>query len=213
MKEKRIPYGAIGTYETLNHLGRATENVWLVLHGMGYLSRFFLKHFKELPPNKNYIIAPQAPSKYYMNNEYNHVGASWLTKENTILETQNVLAYLDALWEAENIPKKYRLILLGFSQGVSIATRWAVHKQLRMHQLVLYSGGIPNELKPVDFEFLVQNKTKVKMFIGNKDEFITQKRLKEEFEKIESLFDGRAEVIIFEGGHELKKEIINGLVK
>ncbi|WP_422079834.1 alpha/beta hydrolase [Ulvibacterium sp.] len=213
MKEKRIRYRTTGTYETLNHLGKSPKNVWIVLHGMGYLSRFFLKHFKGLPPDENYIIAPQAPSKYYLNDAYKHVGASWLTKENTVLETQNVLAYLDAIWEAENIPENCKLIVLGFSQGVSIATRWAVHKKLRIHQLVLYSGGIPNELRPEDFDFLAENETEIKVFMGNKDEFITEKRLKEELKKIESLFEGRAQVVIFDGGHELKKEIINSLIE
>lgn len=212
MKEKRIRYNTTGTYETLNNLEKSTKNVWIVLHGMGYLSRFFLKHFKGLPPDENYIIAPQAPSKYYLDSEYKHIGASWLTKENTILETKNVLAYLEAIWEVENIPKNCNVIVLGFSQGVSIATRWVVHKKLPVHQLVLYSGGIPNELMPADFDFLRRNKTKIEIFIGDKDEYITEKRLKEELKKIRSLFEGQAEVIIFEGGHELKKEIINSLV-
>lgn len=213
MKEKRIRYNTTGTYETLNNLEKSTKNVWIVLHGMGYLSRFFLKHFKGLPADENYIIAPQAPSKYYLDSEYKHVGASWLTKENTILETKNVLAYLEAIWEAENIPENCNLIVLGFSQGVSIATRWVVHKKLPVHQLVLYAGGIPDELIPADFDFLRQDKTKIKIFIGDKDEYITEKRLKEELKKIRSLFEGQAEVIIFEGGHELKKEIINSLVE
>ncbi|WP_282161773.1 alpha/beta hydrolase [Ulvibacterium marinum] len=213
MKEKRIRYNSTGTYETLNNLEKSTKNVWIVLHGMGYLSRFFLKHFKGLPADENYIVAPQAPSKYYLDSEYKHVGASWLTKENTILETKNVLAYLEAIWEAENIPENCNLIVLGFSQGVSIATRWVVHKKLPVHQLVLYAGGIPDELIPADFDFLRQDKTKIKIFIGNKDEYITEKRLKEELKKIRSLFEGQAEVVIFEGGHELKKEIINSLVE
>ncbi len=213
MKEKRIRYNTTGAYETLNHLEKSTKNVWIVLHGIGYLSRFFLKHFKGLPPDENYIIAPQAPSKYYLDSAYKHVGASWLTKENTILETKNVLAYLEAIWEAENIPKNCNLIVLGFSQGVSIATRWVVHKKLPVRQLVLYAGGIPNELIPADFDFLRRNKTKIEIFIGNKDEYITEKRLNEELKKIRSLFEGQAEVIIFEGGHELKKEIINSLVE
>ncbi|RKN81460.1 alpha/beta hydrolase [Ulvibacterium marinum] len=213
MKEKRIRYNTTGTYETLNNLEKSTKNVWIVLHGMGYLSRFFLKHFKGLPADENYIMAPQAPSKYYLDSEYKHVGASWLTKENTILETKNVLAYLEAIWEAENIPENCNLIVLGFSQGVSIATRWVVHKKLPVHQLVLYAGGIPDELIPADFDFLRRNKTKIKIFIGNKDEYITEKRLKEELKKIRSLFEGQAEVVIFEGGHELKKEIINSLVE
>ena len=81
------------TYETLNDFTDETKNVWIVFHGIGYLSKYFLKYFDELNPLDNYIIAPQAPSKYYLNSSYKHVGASWLTKENTETEINNNLNY------------------------------------------------------------------------------------------------------------------------
>ena len=89
--EKQVSYNSSNTYETLNSLTESTENVWIVFHGIGFLSKYFLRFFKKLDTKKNYIIAPQAPSKYYLNNEFKYVGASWLTKENTKIETGNVL--------------------------------------------------------------------------------------------------------------------------
>ncbi|NNL82566.1 MAG: esterase, partial [Winogradskyella sp.] len=80
--EKEISYKTSNSYSTLNTLTSKTKNVWFVCHGMGYLSRFFLKYFKELDSETNYIIAPQAPSKYYIQPKM-HVGANWLTKDNT----------------------------------------------------------------------------------------------------------------------------------
>ena len=92
---KNVTYKTTNTYETLNEINSNTKRVWLVFHGIGFLSRFFLKYFNELPKEENYILAPQAPSKYYLKNEYKHVGASWLTKENTAIETENLFNYLD----------------------------------------------------------------------------------------------------------------------
>jgi len=210
--EKKVSYRANNTYETLNNLTKNTKNIWLVFHGIGYLSRYFLKYFKELNAEENYIIAPQAPSKYYLNDKYIHVGASWLTKENTGSELENVSAYLDAVFEAENIPENCNLIVFGFSQGVSIATRWLASKKLKCSQLILYAGGIPNELKVSDFNFLEANKTKIKVIVGTQDEYLSDERMKTETQKIKLLFKDKAEIIRFDGKHEVKVKIVNSIV-
>ncbi|CAM4258432.1 alpha/beta hydrolase [Zobellia nedashkovskayae] len=210
--ENTVSYTTTNSYATLNSLTSQTKNVWIVLHGIGYLSRYFLRYFDELPPEENYIIAPQAPSKYYLNNTYRRVGASWLTKEGTEQETQNVLAYLDAVYAAQEFPENCNFIILGYSQGVSIATRWVAQRKIKCNQLVLYSGGIPNELKASDFSFLKEKNTKVTTLVGDTDEYITKERRKTESKKIEHLFGGKAEQIFFEGGHEIKKELILNLV-
>ena len=210
-REKEIRYTTTKSYTTLNQLGERTRNIWVVLHGIGYLSRYFLKYFDELPAEENYIIAPQAPSKYYLNGEYRHVGASWLTKENTILETKNVLSYLDAVLEAEQFPKECELIVFGFSQGVSIAARWVAQRQLRCQQLVLYAGGMPKELVPADFDFLTAQGTTVTVIVGDRDEYLSGERRKSEAERIEKLFHGRAKQLLFKGGHEIKKDLIHTL--
>jgi predicted esterase len=211
-KTKAVTYITKNTYTTLNTLNSATKNVWVVFHGIGYLSRYFLKYFNELNTDENYIIAPQAPSKYYINDTYRHVGASWLTKEDTKQETENVIQYIDAVLHGESIPEHCKLIVFGFSQGVSIATRWLAQKQLNCNKLILYAGGLPKELTPEDFEYLTTNKTEVLVLIGTDDAYLTQERLLEEGEKSKQLFKGTAKVIRFKGGHEVKKDIINSLV-
>lgn len=211
-QDKLVQYQTTNSYSTLNQLTENTKNIWIVLHGIGYLSRYFLKYFDTLPPNENYVIAPQAPSKYYLNNEYRHVGASWLTKENTALEIENLTSYLDAVLEAEEFPSQCKLIVFGFSQGVSIATRWVAQKRLKCHQLVLYAGGIPHELVPSDFDFLTENNTQVTVIVGDRDEYLTEERQKLESAKMEKLFHGRAKQLIFEGTHEVKKELIHSLI-
>ncbi|WP_339654591.1 esterase [uncultured Maribacter sp.] len=208
---KNVTYKSANTYETLNVLNKDTKRVWIVFHGIGFLSRFFLKYFNELPVNENYIIAPQAPSKYYLNGEYKYVGASWLTKENTEQEKTNLFNYLDAVLANENIPKSCELIMFGFSQGVSIALRYLTHSKLQCNKLVLYAGGIPTELTKYDFQYLAN--TEIISIIGNSDEYLTPDRLIEEKNKLVKLFGDSVRKINFNGVHEVKKEIINNLVK
>lgn len=210
--EKQISYTATNSYSSLNELTPQTRNIWFVLHGIGYLSRYFLKYFSELPPEENYIIAPQAPSKYYLNGAYTHVGASWLTRERTSEEIENVIRYLDQVYAAETPPEHCKLIIFGYSQGVSIATRWAAKRKLLCDHLFLHSGGIPEELEEKDLEYLKECGTDIRIIVGDKDQYLTEERRESESKKIERLFQGRAKHLIFEGKHEIKKTIINTLI-
>src|SRR5699024_6603769 len=147
-QEKQVSYKSTNTYSTKNTLTETTQNVWLCCHGLGYLSRYFIQYFNALEKSRNYIIAPQAPSKYYQKNDFKYVGASWLTKERTKPETENVLNYLDAVLEVEHIPPEKNFILFGFSQGVSVSMRWMASREIDPRLLVIYAGGIPEELSP-----------------------------------------------------------------
>ncbi|NQY07233.1 MAG: esterase, partial [Flavobacteriaceae bacterium] len=150
--EKEVQYTITNTYSTLNKLTDKTKNVWFVCHGLGYLSRYFIKYFELLNAEENYIIAPQASAKQYLHGKFTHVGAGWLTKENTQLDMHNVMANFDAILATENIPTDLNFIVMGFSQGVSVATRWLAKRQIPCKQLILYAGKVPREFTPKDFD-------------------------------------------------------------
>lgn len=214
MIENQITYNHTNTYTTLNNLTDTTKNIWFVFHGMGYLTKYFIKHFEGLNKEENYIIAPQAPSKYYQDKRFKYVGASWLTKENTALEKENVLNYVDAVWAAES--KKWegqsiRLILMGYSQGVSIVTRWSSSRKIDCTQLLLHSGAIPHELVPDDFKHFSPT-TKVTYLYGNKDEYINEARKTEQQLKGTALFGDRLQVEVFDGIHEVNETFINSYI-
>ncbi len=204
--EKTVSYKTTNTYSVLNEYTASTKTVWLVCHGIGYLSRYFLRHFNHLKPEENYIIAPQAPSKYYLNEKYRHVGASWLTRENTELETENVLNYLDEVYKAENLENASRLIILGYSQGVSVVTRWVAKRKVSCDHLIMHSGKVPAELKPEDFRFL--KNTNFTFIYGNQDEYLNSDIIKYEEQHLKTLFPENLEIRRFEGGHEINIELI-----
>ena len=208
-EEKEISYTSTNSYSTLNSLTEHTKNVWFVCHGMSYLSRYFLKYFAELNPDENYIIAPQAQSKYYIPPKFKHVGASWLTKENTAKETENVIRNFDAILEAENIPNHVNLIVFGYSQGVSVAMRYVAKRQLECSQMVLHSGGIPKELTATDFDFY---KGQITLIYGKDDEFLNDKRMVYETNRVQELFGDSVTIKPFDGRHVVNVELVNTLV-
>lgn len=208
--EKEISYKTTNSYSTLNTLTQKTKYVWFVCHGLGYLSRYFLKYFKELDTDDNYFIAPQAQSKYYIQPAFKHVGASWLTKENTLKETENVMRYFDAVLAAEMIPEDKHLIFLGYSQGVSVAMRYVATRQLQCDQLVLMSGGIPKELTASDFKFL--NNATITMIYGTDDEYLNDERIQYEKKRIYELFGNNVNIMPFNGKHIVNVNLISHLI-
>jgi predicted esterase len=205
--EKQLSYQITNTYSVLNKFTPKTKNVWLVCHGIGYLSRYFLRHFTHLIAEENYIIAPQAQSKYYLKNDYKHVGASWLTKENTEAEIENVLNCLDEVYRAENLREVPNLTILGYSQGVSITARWVARRKIKCDRLILHSGKVPSELKPENFAFL--NNTNFSFIYGTEDEYLKKAIIDIEEKHLRTLFPNNLEILTFDGGHEVNQELIS----
>lgn len=205
--EKQVEYTTTNTYETLNKNTEKTKNVWLVFHGIGYLSRFFIRNFKVLNPDENYIICPQAPSKYYKDSSYKHVGASWLTKENTKTETENVLNYIDAILDYEKISqKKVNFIVLGYSQGVSIASRWLGRRKGYCNTLVMISGVFPKEMSKQHFDHLPNLKTF--HTVGLTDEIFDPKNVLKQEKRLKAIFP-EIKIINHEAGHVIDTSLFD----
>lgn len=203
--KKKVSYTASNTYETLNELTENTKYVWLVFHGIGYLSPYFIRHFRNLNARENYIICPQAPYKYYKSNDYKQVGASWLTKENTKIDLQNVLNYVDSVFNNEGLDlSKKKIIVLGYSQGVSIAARWLAIRKRFADILVTISGVFPKELIANDFSHLPS--LKVFHSVGLNDEIFDPKNVKLQEERLKGYFP-KITILNHKGGHIVPTEL------
>ncbi len=178
----------------------------MVFHGLGYLSEYFIKHFKNLNPIEHYVICPQAPSKYYAGKSFSKVGACWLTKENTQQETENILNYVDEVIINENIPSSCEFIILGYSQGVSIASRWITKRAINCDRFIIVSGKFPAEINKKDLAYL--SKLRVFVTLGKGDALIPSQLAKSEINKLKELFGDLIE-IHHDGGHKFNNSILN----
>ena len=205
--EKEVSFKTNKTYNTLNTIDK-NQNIWFACHGIGQLSHYFLNNFLNIPKEKNYIIAPQAPSKYYHSTQTKRVGACLLTKENTQLEQRNIFRYFDEILNQEKPVTPN--IFMGFSQGVSVMLRYLVYKKINVNDIVIMSGKIPEELKESDFNFL-SKKTKVWLSYGLSDPLLNNKLIDIEINKSRQLFGKRLNIMAFDGKHEINQELILNL--
>ena len=99
------------------------------------------------------------------------------------------------------------LRLFGFSQGVTMICRLAVYKQLPFKQIVLWAGGTPHEQHPDDWYFIDQD-AQVDLVIGDKDQFFSQKTVEAQTEKVSELLGMVPRVTVFEGKHEVTRDVL-----
>lgn len=210
MNTTYVSYTTTNSYSTLNTLTTDTQNIWIACHGIGFLSKYFIRYFEHLDPKANYIIAPQAPSKYYQTKAYKYVGASWLTKVDKAIEIENILNYLDSIVRHENLPKDKKIILFGFSQGVSVVTRWLAKRQLRCDHLVLHSGSIPTELQASHFKPYPDLKTTI--IYGSEDDYLEDHKIESELFFAKNILPNTPESIVFKGKHVMHPESISKVV-
>lgn len=151
-EEHRIEVPRTARYRTLGPPD--ARELWIVLHGYGQLARRFVRRFVPIDDGSRRIVAPEALSRFYAGNERGRhgpgsvVGATWMTREAREAEIADYVRYLDLLLEREE-PGGRPLTVLGFSQGVATAARWAVLGRARPERLVLWADFLPPDL-PAD---------------------------------------------------------------
>lgn len=182
------------------------KKIIFVLHGYAQLANDFIREFEFLNNDDTLIIAPEGLSRFYSKGI---IAASWMTKEDRDNEIDDYLFYLEGI--ANQIlthlaGEPEQISILGFSQGVHTATRFAVCTEMNVHKLVLCASDFP---KDTDFESLREKNKSMKVYYlyGDKDKNI---RL-ENFEKsIEMLNENKIvfEKIVFDGEHVVHKESV-----
>ena len=147
MEERSIIVQRTARYHVMGDAAKA-KSIWIVLHGYGHLARFFLNGFDGLEEDR-FIVAPEALSRFYTNNDFTRVGASWMTREDREHEIADQISYLDSLLAQVRTacPKATEVGALGFSQGVSTLCRWTVHGSAAPDRIVIWGGSMPPELE------------------------------------------------------------------
>src|SRR5438445_8877211 len=99
MQEHHLAVAKTARYYSLGEPGPATRQLWFVCHGYGQLAGRFLRHFEPLDDGSRVIIAPEGLSRFYLSESpaERRVGASWMTREDRLVEIGDYVRYLDAV--------------------------------------------------------------------------------------------------------------------
>ena len=180
--ERTARYWTLGTPES-------AEEVWLVLHGYKQLARRFIRRFKPIDNGLRLIVAPEALSRFYVSQEQGRhgvasvVGATWMTREDRLNEIRDYVEYLDQLVvRIEGETGKVPLTVVGFSQGVATAARWAISGSRAPSRLILWGDFSPPD---IDLKLARQRLESVELIMvrGTEDRALSAQLKQEEDER------------------------------
>ena len=202
--KKQISIPKTHKYSQLGEFSEKTNTVWIVLHGYGMLSEFFIKKFECILNEKTVVIAPEGSNRFYLNNNYSRVGASWMTKVDKEKDIEDNISFIETLYTkiVDDIGhNNFKLKTLGFSQGGATLVRWIMSSSLKVDSLILWGSDIPKD------SLITQNKSRwssmnIKIVIGKKDEYISDENKKKVIDAVNA-YGLSYKLIEYDGPHKI----------
>ncbi len=182
------------------------DEAWLILHGHGMLAQGILHWFRLAERPNRLLVAPEALSRFYTDVQGPRtVGASWLTREDRDNDIADTLAYLDRAVDL-CIRPELPLEIHGFSQGVGVGARWAVHTARGVRRLVCWAGSFPEDVGGGALARVLGGQP-VHMVIGETDALVSPDRIESDAARLRQ--QGQPVAIHrFVGGHRIDDGVL-----
>ena len=190
-------------------LPESSEGAPLVigLHGWGQSCRSFLRKLQPLTDAGFAVAVPQAPHQFYVSMDPKKVGFSWLTmyeRDRSVSEFTDDMARL-----IEDVKSRYgvdtsRVFIIGFSQGVSMAHRFAVSGKADVAAIAACAADLPPD---VEEQLPAPYKYPVLIVHAHEDPIIPWEK-GDAAAKAITLAGHPVDVHRFEGGHTLPPEVM-----
>lgn len=215
---------AIETIRTARYvtLGGSDEvqEVWLACHGYGQLAERWARHFEPIANPTRLVIVPEGLSRFYLDDRYQRVGASWMTREDREAEIADQIRYLDAVVRVacDRVgvrPEATRLVGFGFSQGTATVARWlersplAASREARADRLILWGGRLPHDLD-LDTHRGWLTRAEIVLVAGDRDPIATPARVIEQENRLRDA-DIPHRIVSYSGEHRLNARVLASL--
>jgi predicted esterase len=214
MTEHHITVPRTARYYVLGTLNEQTRHIWFCLHGFGQLASYFSRKFTGLVNEHTVVIVPEGLSRLYLDNTYDRIGASWLTREDRDAEVEDFTNYLNALYDLtldNRSPETVQVTVLGFSQGAATACRWLQAGHIHVDRLILWAGYLVNGFTDIiDAARLADIETHY--VYGTNDEYLRQ--LPDLITYIDRLKAAVPRLIVtsFDGEHRVEPAVLTKII-
>lgn len=187
---------------------RPIGRIW-ALHGYGQLPAYFLRRFEPAVAAGWQVIAPEGLHRFYVDGTSGRVGASWMTKEARETDIADYIAYLNRL-HGQLAPVSGPSVLLGFSQGVATAARWAAEGNCDFKAHLFWAGVFPPDLDQ-NQELASLRNAPAFIILGDDDPFFHEDLITKTESDLQSI-GVNFQLIRFKGAHEINGQILAELI-
>lgn len=216
--ERHLQVRRTARYFVAGEPGDQTTELWIALHGYGQLAEPFANVLSPLSSASRVMVAPEALNRFYLDKPAKRhgpespVGAGWMTREDRLNEIDDYVRFLDAVADevrGDIRRKDLRVVMLGYSQGVATACRWAALGRTRPDRLILWGGAIAADL-PVDRGDQLWYGASVVMVAGRTDTVVPVSFMQKERRTL--MARGLSvDLLEYDGGHSLHGETLRQL--
>lgn len=209
-EEHHIEVRKTTRYFVLGEAPSDSEKILIALHGYGQLPAYFIRHFEPLIAAGWTVIAPEGLHRFYQAGTNGRVGASWMTKEDRETDMSDYITYLNQLANHLNLSDR-KPFLLGFSQGVATAARWACMGDMQFERLIFWSGVFPPDL---DWDHGIEplKQTPIDVAFGDADPFFDEDILRDTSVLLEAHKISH-QPHVFHGGHSVNSQLLLELLE
>lgn len=207
MSKHFLEVGQRQRVDVLGDLDDNTTDVWIALHGYGQLVEYFQRHFRGLVTPARAFVFPQGAHKFYLQGTDGRVGASWMTKEDRLIDIDNQRLFLNGVchWAELKAPKA-RFHMVGFSQGVATGMRFLGHSRIHFHSLLAWAGSWPPDLDENSQKATLD--VEMSAWFGTVDPFIDEAKKQERITHYKENYGIAPDVGLYVGAHTFDSDIL-----
>lgn len=194
----------------LGQLDDNTQAAFIFLHGYGQQVEYVSRKFKNVTSDKRYFLFPEAPHRFYLEGFTGRIGTSWMTRYEREKEITEVNQYLNKVWEEVNESDSNKVVM-GFSQGAYVATRWCIDCNIQAKYLILWGAGFPDDYFSEKKISKLSNTTLIFVW-GKEDEFLSTQNTSELKGKLAKT-NLKCEFVQYEGTHKVYSDVLKSLLE
>jgi predicted esterase len=202
--ERHVQTLTHGRYLVRPPVGRLPAPILVGFHGYAESAEVQIDRLCAIPGSERWcVVSIQGLHRFYQSRT-NDVVASWMTRQDRELAMADNVAYVTAVLEA--VTAEYQthppVVFAGFSQGVAMAFRAAVHAAQRPVAVIAVGGDVPPELGPDALRCI----SAVLLCRGASDALYSAEQFARDLQR---LHEGGVQCsLTFDGAHEWSREVI-----